>query len=325
MAAKKGAGVGLFAAPVTPATAKPATASSVDEELARWVRDRRAIDVMRRLEKGDDLPTAAAAAIPPAANLTEVVTAASKVAEIHQGAAQTALQQARDARDEAQRFKEQAGASYESGLAEGRAQMTQVLQIVQEGFKTTLQLVERLHEQERASQQAQFEKTLDNLNTKLEAALQIKDREIERLKAEVESMRSRPPSPEEEVGRAILEPLRKEILAKGLQAISPPPPAGDDPQTAYQKGIVGVMVEKAKHELEEERERQRLERRHREERQEIVRELGKKAIGLVDVARDVLTGMAAPRGERHGVPGQWPANGQVIDVAPGDAASVTSS
>lgn len=307
---KRAAGLGLFAAPVTPVTARPPGGDQVQAELADWVRQRKNVDLANQLA-GGGTPVAQQQGMPAPTSVGEIVQVATGVAGLHKQVAESAMQQAQQAKDELNDAKASAGNAYESGLQEGRGQMAQVMTVVQETNKTVLDLVGKLTETRIQGLQAQHDETLKRIDDKVEMALQVKDAEINRLTAENERLRApRPLSPEEEVGRAIIGPILHSIKEKGMSALQPPPqlPQADSPELAFQRlvaqGMAEVTVERARDEVAAAREA----RSARAQQAQMLTKIGESVVGVLGEVRGVLgQAVGEPRGiERNGIPPGFP-------------------
>lgn len=304
-------GVGLFAAPVAPVTAKPPGGNQVESEIADWVRQEKNIALVQRLRGGGN-PVAEQQGIPPAATLTEAVTAATSIAGLHKGAAETAMAEREAAEKRADKAAAEAEGKAERARGEEEAKGLTLLTIVkefsmaaQENLKAVHGVQLQLQAQVDAAERKGLEARLDGLEQRYQAALQAKDEKIAELVGKVQALAGRE-TLEDRLARVLID---GDLDDPGMKAVvrlfSPPAVATDDPEVMFRKGIAQVKVEEARRSLDHADEEVQLKRERQKAIMGIVNNVG----GLIGEARQWLPSVLAGQVRRPDsvVPEEWPA------------------
>lgn len=316
----RGVGLGLFAAPVAPVNARMPGADPVSEQLADWAKKAKDIALLKQIQQGG--APVSEQGMPAPTSVGEVVQVATAVAGMHREVATTALERERMAKEELKEAKQEAGGAYESGINEGRGQMSMVMELMTKQQETVLQLMGNLATARVETVQSQAKTAIEQVQQTAEQAIKALASHNEALKQENERLRTRPPSPEEELGRSLLEPVRRAVLEKGLGVLVPPPPVAqaDSPELHFQRrvadGLAEVTVAKAHDEVAAAREA----RAAKAQTTQVLTDIGKGVLGLVGDLRSVFTqAVGEPRGiDRHGIPAEFP---QEADQRPAPAAA----
>lgn len=183
---KKGA-TGLFAQAVAPVTARPSE-GAFEAEMADWVRQRKRIDLVRQLERGDGQVNGAPAGVPQVATVQDQIALSKEAREAARDVAELARQQADEERERRQEAEERAGSAFQSGQQEAESRWSAVLGIVQETNKTVLQLIQDKHATELKALQEAHAEVLKRIDEKLNAALAAKDVEVARHRERAEQL-----------------------------------------------------------------------------------------------------------------------------------------
>lgn len=160
----------------TPPAVPGARTDPIRAEVARTLRAKReAWETQNALRMVDGEPAAPGVAIPAAGSLTEAVAAAAGVANLHRGAADTALALADQERDRRVEAEERAGGAFQAGQQEANSVWSKFAEITQGYQGTILALVQEGHKaQVEALQQRQAD-VLAQINENIKAALAAKD------------------------------------------------------------------------------------------------------------------------------------------------------
>lgn len=321
---------GLTSPSVLP-VAMPAATNPVDVELAQLLRRRRDIMTVQAISALDQPAAATApAAVPGASSLTEAVSAATAIAGLHQGAAQTAMAEREAAERRAERATAEADKRAEAARVEERSQAALLLQIVQSfaaanqeamrsSHTTQLELTKQVHEAQVSALSAKVEGLIEQFKTQ---AAQ-KDQEIERLRSHLDAARGQE-TVDQFLARLLMGASKEDDPRLAMiSRLLGPGTAGDDPNLTFQRGIAEVEVEKARRALLGED--QRL-RQDEEKHQQVLgliqgfnQLLGSAHQWLPQVLSSFGGGGGGGGGMQNGVPSGFPADtafagGNITDV-----------
>lgn len=298
-------GFGLFAAPVSPVNQVPTRQGAVEAELAAWIRDKRNINIMRALERGDDPVQPNGNGVPPAANLSEAVSAATAIAGLHKGAAETALAEKRAAEKKAERLAAAAGQQVERAKEETASQFQVIMQMQQQFAQTMLEvttasLKSQIEERDRLREVEikRIEDRIEALQQRHDMKIRQRDEQIAKLQQEKQQLQSRPSLDDLILGE--IREGRTDGLVGHLLGVHRQYDPSSDPDVVYRRGIAEVKVEEAREAVED----RRLEKRLKEERHRAQLGIYKGLAELIGQGREILPQLVGkPRGlERNGVP-----------------------
>ncbi len=310
MASKRRApttGFGLFAAPVaSPTIQQPNRSGAVEAELAAWIRDKRYTSMARALERGDDpVQPNGNGGVPPAANLTEAVTAATSIASLHKGAADMAMAERRAAEERAEKIAAAAGEQVEKAKEETASQFQVIMQMQQQFAQTMMEITTANLKGQIEERDRLRELELKRIDDKIQAlqqqhtmALAQRDAEIQKLKEEKEELLSRATLDDVILGE--IKQGRRDGLVAHLLGVTRQTDLSTDPDHIFRAGIAQVKVDEARRQLD----RQDQEMRHKDETHRAMMGIWQGLADLIGQGRSVVEHMVGqPRGlERNGVP-----------------------
>ncbi len=199
--------VGFRYAPPPPAPREHAGTDGVSVEVARWVRQRRELDMVRQMEGGS---AASASGVPGAvggppqvmpgpASITEAVNAASGISQIHREAAQTALEQAEQERLRRQEAEESVGSAAEAARKDEANRWQAITDMTNTLRAEITSIREESHQAQLAAKEseaariaAQMKADADRITAALTAERDRLAAELEREKARVAQLAQRP-------------------------------------------------------------------------------------------------------------------------------------
>lgn len=306
MARKAAATYGLFA-PMPPVSARPPAGDPVQQEMVSTLRDLRYADMITRL-RGGGAPVNSQG-VPQAASLSEAVTAATGIAALHKGAADTALAM----RDAEARRADRLAAETETRVEQARSEgmgMAQLMLTMQQDFTAKMtEFQGQMHQAQLQAAHAEHEARLKDITGRFEGmmseikqAMGQKDSQIARLTQERDEARGRPTLEDE-----LMAHLREKgatgwaAAFLGLQKDTP-----DDPELLYKRKMAEVLGEvhaaKAMHEVEAGRDALR----RKGELHEMTKEFMSQGIGVIGVLREVLPGLVNRAADAPPPPGFTP-------------------
>lgn len=220
-------GLGVY---LPPPPAAVAAEDPIDEELRKAVRRVGGAAALARIAGGADPAAAVHPSTPPPATLTEAVSAASSLVNIHKGAADTALAIADAERERRIEAEGGVGEAVQAAVQRERTAAEKALELVREVYQGKEGMLKEIADLRVGVEQSKAEKIATDMKASIDAALaemkgQVKARDdkIAELQTENATLKQRE-TYEERVGRAVVTAVQTgNFNLPELRGIMPPP------------------------------------------------------------------------------------------------------